>query len=93
MSLIGRRVGAVRGAVRTDDLEDDTARGHAAPCRSSVDTRVLLFTAVLSVVTGIIFGLMPAASASKSDLTKALKAGGDRRLVGKSPAEQRSGDR
>jgi putative ABC transport system permease protein len=44
----------------------------------SLDSRVLLFTAVLSIVTGVLFGLMPAANTSKPDLTKVLKAGGDR---------------
>jgi putative ABC transport system permease protein len=43
-----------------------------------IDSRVLFFTAAVSIVTGLLFGLMPAASGSKSDLTKSLKSGGER---------------
>ncbi|HEV8484377.1 MAG TPA: ABC transporter permease [Blastocatellia bacterium] len=41
-----------------------------------IDGPVLLFTLVVSVVTGILFGLVPAWSASRADLNEALKEGG-----------------
>ena len=44
----------------------------------TVDWRVFIFTAVLSIVTGILFGLAPALGATRLDPNKALKAGGDR---------------
>src|SRR5206468_12485080 len=38
-----------------------------------IDVHVLLFTLILSVVTSVVFGIMPALRASRTDLTAALK--------------------
>src|SRR5262245_25195659 len=42
----------------------------------SIDWRVLAFTAALSVITGLIFGLLPALRVSRSDLSTTLKESG-----------------
>ncbi len=42
----------------------------------SVDARVLVFALAVSVLTGILFGLLPARQGARVDLTPALKEGG-----------------
>jgi predicted permease len=48
---------------------------NPVPFQPSIDPRVLLFTAVISILTGVIFGLAPALRGMKVDLTPMLKAG------------------
>jgi predicted permease len=61
-----------------------------ASLQAGLDLRVLAFTFAVSVLTGLLFGLIPAWRATRVDLTPALKdtgrssAGHSRSLVGKS---------
>ena len=48
----------------------------------SLDWRVLLFTLAVAVLTGILFGLIPALNASRSDLQSTLKESGARQGTG-----------
>jgi putative ABC transport system permease protein len=43
--------------------------------QASIDLKVLGFTLAVSVITGLVFGLVPAVHASKTDLSGALKEG------------------
>jgi putative ABC transport system permease protein len=56
----------------------------------SIDFRVLLFTAGLAVLTGILFGLAPALKASRSNLAQTLKEGSGKQAGSASSQRARS---
>jgi putative ABC transport system permease protein len=49
---------------------------------TSIDWRVFAFTLALSIVTGIVFGLVPALMASKPNLVRTFRDSGSRSLLG-----------
>ncbi len=57
----------------------------------SVDYRVLLFTAGLAIVTGIIFGLVPALHAVKPNLSETMREGGRSHTAGRGHNRLRTG--
>jgi putative ABC transport system permease protein len=57
----------------------------------TIDPRVLLFTLGIAVVTGILFGLIPAISASRPNLAATLNENGSRSGIGFRSGKLRSG--
>jgi predicted permease len=57
----------------------------------AIDYRVLLFTVGLAIVTGIVFGLVPALQVSKPNLTDAIREGGRGTTAGAANNRLRSG--
>ena len=86
LSLIGGAIGLLLGivairallAVNTAGLPRIGENGGVV----DVDWRVVLFTVGVSVITGIVFGLIPALQGSRTDLGAALKEGGGRTGTG-----------
>ena len=76
LSLVGGAIGlllAVWGnSLLVSLIPRDVPRIHD----TGLDARILLFTFAISVVTGVIFGLVPALQASRVDLNQSLKDGG-----------------
>jgi putative ABC transport system permease protein len=56
----------------------------------TLDGRVVLFSLVLTFVTGVVFGLVPALRASRPDLSYSIKQGGSGASAGKSIQSLRS---
>ena len=65
----------------------DLPRGN----QIGINGRVLAFTLIVSILTGVIFGLIPALQMSKTDLTAALKDGGKSAGGGRASARFRGG--
>jgi putative ABC transport system permease protein len=72
----GGLVGLLLALWGTDLLVSIVPKGLPRVGEASVDGRVLGFTVLIALATGILFGLVPALQASKSDLVEALKEGG-----------------
>ncbi|MEO5761572.1 MAG: ABC transporter permease, partial [Vicinamibacteria bacterium] len=62
LAVIGILKGLAEALPRTDEIE--------------IDSRVLLFTAVISILTGIVFGLTPAMRLLRPRLSETLREGG-----------------
>ena len=75
MAAVGGALGLLLGALLTDGMLTLLPELPRAD-RVAPDTTVILFTALLSVVTGLIFGVVPAVRTSRPDLRAALNDGG-----------------
>ncbi|HWO01096.1 MAG TPA: ABC transporter permease [Blastocatellia bacterium] len=85
LAMMAGVLGALLASWGVDLLVSAATGNIPRSAEISVDARVLGFTMVIAVLTGVIFGLAPALHASKADLNDALKdtsrgsAGGGRR--------------
>ncbi|MGI8655948.1 MAG: ABC transporter permease [Pyrinomonadaceae bacterium] len=75
LSLVGGGLGLLLAVWSVDLLVAFSPENLPRIKEATIDWRVLLFTLFISLLTGIIFGLFPALSTSKSNLTETLKEG------------------
>ena len=76
LSLIGGAVGLGLAYYGLDVLTRFIPKDVAHADTIAIDGKVLLFTLAVAVVTGLVFGLAPAAQASRFNLNETLKEGG-----------------
>ncbi|HEX7315759.1 MAG TPA: ABC transporter permease [Pyrinomonadaceae bacterium] len=76
LALVGGALGLLVAAWGVDLLAALGAGDIPRSREIGVDGRVLAFTAALSVLTGLAFGLLPALRASRTDLNEVLKDAG-----------------
>ena len=88
LALAGGAVGALVGVMGIRVLLRLIPLDEAPALPIDVDFRVLGFTLALSLVTGVLFGLMPAVRASRPDLHSSLKEGGRQSSGGSSQRSQ-----
>jgi putative ABC transport system permease protein len=82
LGLAGGALGLLLALWWTDALKSLVPGNIPRLTEAGIDLRVLVFTFLVSVLTGVIFGLIPALQASKPELNEALKEG-DRGSTGR----------
>lgn len=75
LSLIGGGAGLLLALWGTDLLLALSPKDLLGVDRVALDRRVLVFTAAVSLITGVLFGLVPAIAASRTNLNETLKEG------------------
>lgn len=73
---VGGAIGVGVGAIATRVLLALNPSAVPSMFTIGIDARVLLFSAALSIGTGILFGLVPAFDAARADLNASLRDGG-----------------
>jgi putative ABC transport system permease protein len=76
LAIVGGGLGALLGVWGVSALKSVAPFGTPRIAEVGVDGRVLAFAAVLSLATGILFGLVPAIQSARDRFTPALKQGG-----------------
>ena len=76
LSLAGGTLGVVLAIWVTKGLEQLSFASVPRLDEASLDRTVFLFTVALSVLTGLVFGTLPAWHASRTDVQQALREGG-----------------
>jgi putative ABC transport system permease protein len=76
LSLVGAVVGLLFAAASFSFLERMIPEGMVLATKLGIDSKVLGYSLLISLITGLIFGLAPALQASKPDLNRTLKAAG-----------------
>jgi putative ABC transport system permease protein len=90
LATLGGAVGLLFASWGKDMLVALSPEGIARISEARLDTRVLAFTLLVSLVTGVLFGLAPALAASGVSLSEALKEGGRGASEGKRLSGARS---
>ena len=84
LAILGGGIGVLFALWGIDLLRSASADTLPSTAVIKVDGSVLLFTLLVSLLTGIVFGLAPAFSAAKTDLHDTLKEGGRSLTAGRS---------
>jgi predicted permease len=93
LAVVAGAVGLLFARLGTEGLLRVGSRYVPLPRLDDVqmDWRVLLFTAAVSVITAVGFGLVPALRASRMDLSEALQQDGARGTLGAGSSRMRNG--
>jgi putative ABC transport system permease protein len=87
LATVGGALGCLMAAWGVEALFKGIPEGMAKYIpgwnRTGLSYAALLFTASVSILTGVLFGLAPAWQATKTNLNETLKEGGDKGVVGK----------
>jgi putative ABC transport system permease protein len=76
LSIVGAIIGLLFAVASFSFLEKMIPEGMALTTKLTIDAKVLGYSLLVSLITGMIFGLAPALQASKPDLNRTLKQAG-----------------